>query len=205
MVKPTKIDDLHRGSYFHLIESDECYFFGEYAPGAGYAGATNNLILNFKKDMDTQESPKEWRHKLRAIASVSRMLAEALKPDWLETSTLVPMPPSKARHDPMYDDRMCQVLARIERLTGIDLDTRELLYQTETTRSSSRSGERLSIGEIRKVYRLDESLTDPQPQKIALFDDLLTSGAHFKVGKELIRRKWPNMRVFGIFLARSLH
>jgi predicted amidophosphoribosyltransferase len=115
------------------------------------------------------------------------------------------MPPSKVKGDPMYDDRMVQVLCSLSRICGLELDVRELIYQTASTRASSRSaGHRLTLPELRETYRIDPGLAEPVPRRIGVFDDLLTSGAHFRAARELLTRRWPHLRVVGIFLARSL-
>jgi len=115
------------------------------------------------------------------------------------------MPPSKARDDELYDPRMAQVPALAER-TSASLDRRELLYQNRSTCSSSRRGAaRLSLEEIREVYRIDEVLALPPPRQIGLFDDLLTSGAHFRAAKDLLLARFPEVPMTGIFLARCLH
>ena len=44
-----KVTDLERGDHWYLRESDQCYFFGEYTPGKGWAHSqTNQLVLNLK-------------------------------------------------------------------------------------------------------------------------------------------------------------
>jgi hypothetical protein len=205
-VRLTRIDELYRGQHFFLRADDECFFLDEYTPGAGYAhSATNDLISNFKKTMDRQDSP-EWHHKRQAILAAAALLARALTREWLEGATLVPVPPSAARGDALYDPRMSEALQELSRAAGLPLDVRELLVQSQSTRSSSRSGAtRLSLDEIRAVYRIDESRTAPPPCRIALFDDLLTSGAHFRVAKDLLQHRFPAAPVTGIFLARSVH
>jgi hypothetical protein len=203
----TRIDEQYRRSYHYLREEDQCYFLGEYTPRKGYDfGETNDLISNLKKGMDRRDKP-EWRWKLRAIETAGAWLAEALAEDrpWLAATTFVPIPPSSVKIDPSYDDRIVRVLRHLERLTDVSLDVRELLYQTETTRASSRSDQRLTLAEIRAVYRIDQQLSEPPPRQIALVDDLLTSGAHFRAAKELLGQRYPRIPIGGIFLARSTH
>jgi hypothetical protein len=53
--------------------------------------------------------------------------------EWLNTATLVPMPPSKAKTDPLYDDRMVRMLRAIR--TTPALDIRELLLQATSTQA----------------------------------------------------------------------
>lgn len=189
---------------YFLREDDTCYFYGEYTPRAKYdRSATNDLISNFKKEMDRKGRP-EWRYKEEAINKAGGIFAALLKSSWLRGATLVPMPPSKARHDPAYDDRLVRMLRVMERRVGYSLDIRELLYQTESTRSSSQSGIRVTVEELRAVYRIDSDLVDPWPERIGIFDDLLSAGRHFRVAKDLLQDRFPDADIQGFFIARTI-
>ena len=48
-----------------------------------------------------------------------------------EVLTFVPIPPSKAKSDPLYDDRMEQILRKI--WPGQQIDMRELVIQPVST------------------------------------------------------------------------
>ena len=50
---------------------------------------------------------------------------------WGNSATLVPIPPSKAKNDPLHDDRLIQMLRAI-RPKG-SLDIRELIVQMQST------------------------------------------------------------------------
>ena len=114
----TKIDDLTRPDHSYLTAADDCYFIGEYTARKGYAfSATNNLIVNLKKPMDRRGRP-EWPYKGSAIETAAAMFRSALKDKARETLTFVPVPPSKAKGDPLYDDRVEQVLGGSGRDSG---------------------------------------------------------------------------------------
>jgi hypothetical protein len=76
--------------------------------GAGYEhGETNNLISNLKKKVDRRGRP-EWVHKERAIQRAGQELRQVLDQvlrNNLDGLTIVPMPPSWIKTNPMYDDR----------------------------------------------------------------------------------------------------
>ena len=124
----TRIDDLMRSDHVYLSEDDVCYFIGEYTARKGYAySATNQLVLNFKKTMDRRGLP-EWHHKGRAIMVAALAFRTALEPmrrEMLNKLTFVPIPPSKAKDDPLYDDRLTQMLNLIR--PDPKLDVRELI------------------------------------------------------------------------------
>ncbi|HUQ90982.1 MAG TPA: hypothetical protein VM120_04815 [Bryobacteraceae bacterium] len=88
----------------------------------------NKLIYNLKKPMDRRGKP-EWHFKETAIRDAGRMLREAINQEWL-SATLVPMPPSKTRDHPEYDDRLLRILQRLGE--GLTLDVRELVVMTRS-------------------------------------------------------------------------
>ena len=61
---------------------------------------------------------------------------------------------------------------------------------------------RLRPEEIEALYRIDEALTEPEPRVIAVADDLLTTGAHFRAAKSILSAQFPETRVVGLFIAR---
>jgi hypothetical protein len=106
----TKIDELARPDHYYLTPADDCYFLGEYTARKGFAfSATNQLILNFKKSMD-KRGTAQWRYKDRAIGEAAAAFRAALTGEWLDIATLIPIPPSKAKTDPLYDDRLVRML-----------------------------------------------------------------------------------------------
>lgn len=149
--------------------------------------------------MDRQERP-EWRYKAQAIKEAARAFREALKPDALDRWTFAPIPPSKARRDPLYDDRLLQMLRAIR--PERPLDTRELIVQTSSIDAAHAGSERPTPDELKALYRIDEALADPDPDVIAVVDDVLTTGAHFKAAESVLSDRFPNARVVGLFLAR---
>lgn len=198
----TRIDDLTRRDHWHLTPEDRCFFFGEYTARAGYAfSETNNLILNFKKSPEKRGLP-EWRYKGEAIRKVAGMYRDALPEEWLRTVTLVPIPPSKAKDDPLYDDRMLRMLEMLGR--GLDVDIRELILQHESMAAVHESENRPSPDELIRNYYIDETVAEPLPKAVALFDDLLTAGAHFKAAQSVIETRYPGVPTAGIFIARRV-
>ena len=109
----TKIDELNLADHYYLEPADECYFIGEYTAGRGYAhSATNQLIYNLKKSVD-RRGLAEYRFKEEAIAQAGYALSQFLNPTFIQNGTFVPIPPSKSRDDPLYDDRISRVIRSI--------------------------------------------------------------------------------------------
>lgn len=197
----TRLDELLLPEYRFLESSDECYFLREYTAGKGYAfSVTNDLILNFKKSPAVRETP-QWFYKGQALDELARELQGALDLAWLRRATLVPMPPSKAPGHPEHDDRMLQLLRR---LAAAPLDIRELLVQAQSMSPAHASLARPRPEAIAANYRIAEPHAEPTPTTIGLFDDVLTTGAHFKAAQQVLRARFPGVPILGIFLARTV-
>ena len=197
----TKVDAL-APDHWHLTESDECYFLGEYTAGQGYQfSPTNQLILNLKKSPD-RRGQTEWRYKEQAIREVATALRIAIKPEYLDRITFVPIPPSKAKSDPLYDDRITQVLKAIRPMPPLDI--RELIVQSASTQAAHDSQHRPNPADIRSRYELDIALASPPLEMLLVVDDVLTTGAHFCAAKSLLTGQFPGTPVVGIFVARRV-
>jgi hypothetical protein len=196
----TEIDDLTRPDHYYLDAGDTCLFLGEYTARKGFTfSATNQLVLNFKKSVDRRARP-EWQHKERAIREVGQAFAGAIQPAWLASATLVPIPPSKEKNNPLYDDRMLRMLRAIP--SAHPLDIRELLIQQQTMDAAHDANIRPGPDQIAAAYKIDENLCEPVPGAIALFDDVITTGAHFVAARRVLQVRFPQSRVFGFFIAR---
>jgi hypothetical protein len=196
----SRIDETSIGDHYHLSSEDECYFFYEYTSGAGYSGGTgNNLISNLKKSPSRRGKP-EYVYKDKAINQCASLFSNAIEERWAASAVFVPVPPSKAKDHADYDDRMVQICSRI-RLGG-PVDVRELVVQSVSMDAAHASGVRPSIADLLQVYRIDETLCDPLPQRIAIVDDVLTAGVHYKAMKSILSGRFPNAQIIGLFVAR---
>lgn len=198
----TKIDDLTRSDHHYLTSDDKCFFLGEYTARRGFAfSPTNQLILNFKKKMDRRGLP-EWRFKGRAIQQASEAFRAALSGDACRRVTFVPVPPSKAKGDPLYDDRMVRMLEGIwpEQAT----DIREIVLQSNSTAAVHDHDERPTPTELISRYHIDTSLCGPTHEIIAITDDVLTTGCHYVAVRDKLREIFPETPIIGLFLARRV-
>ena len=195
----SKIDEISRPDHFWLTDDDRCYFLGDYTARQDYGhSATNQLIWNFKKTLDRRGRP-EWRYKEPAIRQAAARFREALgeePPPWV----FVPVPPSKARTDPLHDDRITRMLRAI--WPNRSPDVREMIVQSESTETAHGSDDRPTPDEIERRYRIDHSLTTPEPAVIAIVDDVLTTGAHFRAASAILAAQFPDAQILGLFLAR---
>jgi hypothetical protein len=206
----TKVDRLILASqkHWHLDPGDDCYFFGEYTARQRYDfSEVNQFILNFKKSMDRKCVPLEWRHKETAIWRASEILAEGLATpnniEALRAATLVPVPPSNLPGDPLYDDRILRMLSGLNARVG-GLDIRQLVTQRYAYPASHSTESRATPEQLGANYVIDESLSNPVPRSIWIFDDLLVSGSHYRAMVQTLRLRFTNAAFVGIFLARRI-
>lgn len=194
----TIVDELQRDDHHFIEDGDDCVFLGEYQAGAGYKGETNSLILNLKK----KPTAPHQNYKNDDIKRCSKLIG-GLGPDWLKTQTFVPIPPSKAKDHAEYDDRLMRILQGVP---GDCMDVRELVLQKVSTTPSHHqtSGRRPSIQELLDNYVIDTAVLDPPPSSIVIFDDVLTTGRHFKAMEQKIREVFPETPIIGMFIARRI-
>lgn len=205
MFKPQKIDELLLPDHYYLTPDDKCFYLREYTPRAGHSfSETNQLIINFKKTVDRKGKP-EWYHKEKAIKQITTELAVSFKVESWQKATLVPIPPSKTKSSSLYDNRMTEVLNGIGARHGIACDVRELIFQTEDMDAVHLNAtHRPSPAQIRQIYEIDESLVEPEPKLIVIFDDVVTAGAHFRAAKDLLQERFRDVPITGVFVARRL-
>ena len=114
----------------------------------------------------------------------------------------VPMPPSKARDDPLHDDRVARILRSI--WPDGAADVREIIIQTESTDAAHDSPARPTPQQIEARYRIDEALMNPHPAAIAIVDDVLTTGAHFRAARSVLATRFPAVQIVGLFIAHRV-
>jgi hypothetical protein len=196
----TKIDGLIKPDHWYLAEGDECYFIGEYTAGRGFSySSTNQFIYNLKKSVE-RRGLADWVWKDRAIQQGAWSLRDSLNPAFLASATFVPVPPSKIASDPLYDDRMTRVLSSL----GPGVDVRELVVQSEGMHDAHTASVRPGPSDLYRNYEIDETLAEPTPVRIAVVDDVLTTGAHFKAMEMILGDAFHGVPVIGLFLARRV-
>ncbi|RVQ67673.1 hypothetical protein EKN06_06965 [Croceicoccus ponticola] len=198
-IRLTEIDDSNRDLHPRLTLDDKCVFLFEYTSGKRWDfSTTNGLIKTLKRKPDQ----KGQYYKNQEIEKCGNLFRTTLSDEWLSSGTLVPIPPSKAFGDPAYDNRM----ERICRAIRPNLDVRLLVSQRNSTIAAHERGTapRPTIEELIENYEIDETLTHPAPSTIAIFDDVLTAGTHFKAVKTVLSARFPAVPIYGIFIARRV-
>lgn len=197
-----KIDELSTPDHCFLENSDECFFIFSYTSHKGFSYSDDNgLVSNLKKEMK-YKGTGSWKYKDRAINTCAQRLriVDVLN-NISDDITIVPIAPSKIKSHPEYDDRLVQVLTKAY---GKTVDVRELVLQRLSTEQDHYSERRQTIDEIFNNYYIDEKLVDGIKGTIIIFDDVITNGTHFKAMQRILKRRFPEKRIVGLFLARRI-
>lgn len=200
MKRLQEIDLLTIGDHWHLdIRNDKCYFILEYTARESFNYSEGNrIIANFKKKMEKRDSP-EWKYKDKAIRQCAEILRELNLIDVFSSEiSFVPIPSSKTKMDPMYDDRLLKTL----NLVFSNEMIKDVVVQRNSMPCSHETAVRRDIEELLSNYDLDVDHCEGLKDTVIVFDDVLTTGAHFIAVKKLILGHYPHKKIIGLFLAR---
>ena len=157
----------------------------------------NQLISNLKKEVARRNLP-EYEYKLKAIRTVARWIAEGIN---VEEFTFVPVPPSRCKSDPGYDDRLVKIL-EIAKSLNEKLDFCEIVTQKSTMPPSHLTECRNNPVQLENNYEVDKISLNKARSAIVVFDDVLTAGSHFRAMKNVILKNRRNIKIIGLFIAR---
>ncbi|AOJ94313.1 hypothetical protein [Burkholderia multivorans] len=202
-----QIDDATRDAHPFLRRDDHCWYCGDYTARGGLAcSPIDELVADFQKSVSRQGRP-EYRDKTRAIQTVGRTFRNAFVPNAFRQCTFVPVPPSKPRTAPEYDDRMVLALGHMAALVQDELliraDVRELVLHRESYVASHLTpAQRMRPEDLIPLYEINETIAVPQPKHIIVVDDILTTGSHFVAMKTILQARYPNAWIGGLFIGR---
>lgn len=202
-IRLSLIDESNRHEHSHLTADDTCYYLFEYTSHRGYSfSATNQLISNLKKKPSTV-GQQGYHYKGRAIMACGQYFGAALNQDWLAEATLVPVPGSKVKGHPDFDDRIEQICRAMRQPPP---DVRAQVVQTESTIASHMAGggDRVTVAGLLAIYKINEALALPMPRKIAIVDDVLTAGTHYRAMHNVLSARFPTVPLIGLFIARRV-
>jgi predicted amidophosphoribosyltransferase len=180
-------------------------FYGRiYTKGQGYKySKTNQLILNLK--ISPRDSHR-LTHKRKAIEQFAEEvidLCEQLsQPNRLYY--LIPIPPSKSKTHPEYDDRIEQV-ARLIEAKFQNVTCLPLLFSQYDSQSSHTSNAHRNPQEIYQSIAVDSNLCSIYQAggRFIVIDDVLTSGAHFSAARQHLIETYPEANISGLFWAKT--
>jgi predicted amidophosphoribosyltransferase len=121
----------------------------------------------------------------------------------LPTFLLIPIPPSKCKSNPLYDDRLEKVAKEISQLDSVEyfpiIDTKndsQASHQSQEHRNPSTFYQNMVVNRtLLTIYKPGNILV--------LLDDVLTSGAHFTAALRHLRENFIEPEVMGVFWAKS--
>lgn len=173
-----------------------------YTPRAGFEHSeTNQLIHNFK-------IPRSETHRLdfkqKAIRKFVEELTVLFQKSGKEPITLIPIPTSKAKEDPDYDDRLEQVCIRLEKEIS-KVRFVPLIERHRSATASHLTTEHRNLEELSQSLKVNEALLPKVETNstLVLIDDVVTSGAHFEVCRKLLGKLLPNQKIAGVFWAKA--
>jgi len=208
-MKLQKIDELILRDHHYLIESDNCFFFAEYTSKKIYNfSKTNQLIHNLKKSPE-KKNTDEWEYKLKAIKTCGKLLSNVFSNKDISKYVFVPIPPSKCKTDPLFDNRLVQILefANKQELTSNKFNIIELILQENSIPSFHTIKDkdpRPDPSWLMPHYKIDRNKLNFKPEKFIIFDDLITTGCHFKSIAMMLNAVYPDIEIFGVFIARRI-
>jgi hypothetical protein len=198
------LDDHARTDHPYLSASDCCWCLSRYIAGPGYrGGSVNQLIANLKcAPTIVLDDPVRRTHKQHAIEMAAEVLRRAVSRDWVENATWIPIPPSRAVTHVDYDDRLARVL-RVA-FTPYDADVRVALYQQHSQPADHLRPARMSLQALYESIRVNLAALAARPlrEHLMLFDDVLTTGKHYRCCERRLHEVVPGASIAGLFLAR---
>jgi len=199
MSRVMAIGEEHRTEHKYLTGEDECFYLLEYDPYR--FDGVKELLKNLKLTV-ALKGTTEWNRKQKAIEATAGLLSTAI-PAFQHFTTLVPVPPSKKKDDPLYDDRLVSVLKQFCGLRR-DCDVRELIVGRDNYTPFHESSTRLTPGELLPLLRMNELPDGDNAGHLMLLDDVISTGCHFKACKTLLTTTFPHATVSGLFIARRI-
>lgn len=176
-----------------------CYYARDYISKAGGFNRciTNSAILNFKKS-PIADGQQYRTQAINLFAQEAQLLIDCKDN---KTFTVTAIPSSKSKDDPNYDNRFedfFNVLRVLRPCIKVQWPVR-IKNSTDPTHLAKGIRDPKIIAS-NYIYH---GLTSDLPDSLLVFDDVLTTGAHFRAFKDFIRSSGYAGNVYGIFWAKA--
>ena len=176
----------------------KCFYARDYVSRGGYkASEANNLVGNFKIEPRYSGTPR-WRHKRSAANQFATELSSLL-PDGISVAAISPC---KTVDHEEYDPRFDFMFERLETLRP-DISVCAPIIRSVSVEPAHKSKHRPSTDEILESLEY-VGFDGDAPPRVALIDDLITTGKHFMACRQLLQETEPEIAVFGVFWARVI-
>lgn len=191
--------ELALGTLNHLNTTDICLYAHDFIRGTGFQGGqVNSDVLNFKKGPN--ENGQHYRTQaINKFALDASSLFDCNNPD---NSYLVSaIPSSKSKVDPEYDHRFEDFFKQLQKFCPCVNVIWPVTVINSTQASHQTSGVR-NPQMIMQNY-LFNGFSGINPVNLIVFDDVLTTGAHFRAYKDFLSQNGFQGNIFGVFWAKS--
>lgn len=191
-----------------LTEDDRCYYYMTYNPFSDLlTNDEKQTITNIKiSPEELQKTPSRAYWKNQSIREVAQWLTQTLKKHTALIDYLwLPAPSSKTKNDAHYDDRLQQILTRVNQQIPA-FKWFDALYVKKTVEKSRQSNQR-NVQQKLGNLTIDKGFVQALPlphKKVVVFDDVLTSGATYKAAQLKIKSVDASIDVIGIFIAKAI-
>lgn len=184
------------------IQNDICYYAREYVAYGGYnTSDTNSVILNFKKPPSVKDTP-QWHYRQKAVKQIATELYCFFKQLPLNNIFISWIPSSKLITDPEYNSRFEDLLLKLAGYLQINYG--HLIISKGKLQPSHLDGPR-DPSILTSNFTLNQDIDISPFTWVVLIDDVITSGSHFKVCKNLILEKFSEKKIAGVFWAKTIH
>ena len=191
----TQIDPLFHG-FQYLTDNDLIYYHLEY-DSSGYDKPNNSRVFNYKKDLKYRHE-KQWFYKQEAIKDFANLL---IKTPFEDNSLLLSAPTSKHRDSQLFDSRNDEVIKIVNSVINIPISF-NLSIIKDMEPIHLQSGYRCPDN-LRGLYEFTPF--KDIPEVVYIVDDVITSGSHFVVWRDLIHETHPDIKVRAYYLARTVN
>lgn len=150
-----------------------------------------------------RQNPYRGKYKRQAIDYWAEKLAAAFPLNEAMRALWVPVPGSCPIGHPEHDDRLVRVLRRAY---GADLEIASRLLTQEGERIAAHDAvERPTPEQLIEQWKVGGLDIAPDVTQLIVFDDVISRGASFKAAQTLLNELFPDVKVIGLFLARTVH
>lgn len=198
------LDPAQRTQHCFLEAADCCRYLWEYLPGRARSRA-QRWIRDLKcSPSQAAACPLRAIDKECALVHAAQALRAAAPRSWVEQASWCPIPPSARADASDYDDRLLRLLRLA--FAGYDADIRPLLQQSQSLPADHCGRQRVGLAALYEVMSVDTSqlLSRALRMELVLFDDVLTTGKHFKCAQGRLRERLGPVRISACVLARRV-
>ena len=187
----------------HIKDTDICLYAREYLSGNknmsfSQLNETNRLIVNLKKSPEKKTKPKEWWHREQAVTKFKTETEQLFRETFNIAITAIPS--SKHKDHSEYDNRFEDLFKEL--LKSWPNLTIEWPIEIKETVTATHFEENRKLPKDIKDNYIWKGFKK-SPEKLFVFDDVLTSGAHFRAVSDFLKENEYKGQIIGIFWAKT--